>query len=191
MLQCNTGLRLSTIMMHHRNHHCKSFRMQLRQSNACYCSKLYSHYFPISTTCNHFAVGTLDWVFKSQSEFDLVLYKHHWEFPIHEKIIPMLTWPNWTQNQTVNFINSYQQKIVDLRNIVIKYMEKTLFLQRFKPKTWHCSIFSTQFIFYPIWQSSKRTGWLTNDACPSSSPNYNMHLSGWRTRFITDWFFQV
>ena len=26
-----------------------------------------------------------------QLEFDWVLYNHHWEFPIHKKIIPMLT----------------------------------------------------------------------------------------------------
>ena len=34
---------------------------------------------------NQSACSTLDWVLKSQSDFDGVLDKHHWEFPIHEK----------------------------------------------------------------------------------------------------------
>ena len=29
----------------------------------------------------------------SRMDFDWVLYDHHWEFPIHEKIIPMLICP--------------------------------------------------------------------------------------------------
>ena len=58
--------------------------------------------------------------------------------------------------------------------------KKLFFLQRFKPKTWRCSILSTQFIF----------GWQMM-VVPAECRNYNMHPSGWRTRFITDWFFQV
>ena len=39
------------------------------------------------------AYSTLDCVLNSQSDFDWVLYKHDWEFPIHEEKIPMLTFP--------------------------------------------------------------------------------------------------
>ena len=48
------------------------------------------------------ACSTVDWPLKSLSDFDWVLYKDHWEFPyllllslgefpIHEKIIPIIT----------------------------------------------------------------------------------------------------
>ena len=49
--------------------------------------------FSLLYNINQSACSTLDWVLNSQSEFDWVLYKHHWEFPIHKKIIPMLTCP--------------------------------------------------------------------------------------------------
>ena len=48
------------------------------------CSKLPCHYSPLSTN--------LDWVLNSQSGFDWVLYKHHWEFLINKKRTPMSAW---------------------------------------------------------------------------------------------------
>ena len=36
------------------------------------------------------AYSTFDWVITSQYEFDGVVYKHYWVFPINEKIIPIM-----------------------------------------------------------------------------------------------------
>ena len=47
----------------------------------------------VFSTINQSACSTLDWVLNSKSDFDCVLYKNHWEFPVQKKIIPVLTCP--------------------------------------------------------------------------------------------------
>ena len=43
--------------------------------------------FSLNSNIIQSAYSTLEWALNSQSDFDLVLYKHNWEFPIHKKII--------------------------------------------------------------------------------------------------------
>ena len=45
--------------------------------------------FSLLLNINQSACSALDWVLNNQSEFYWMLYKHHWEFPIHKKIITM------------------------------------------------------------------------------------------------------
>ena len=49
--------------------------------------------FTLIINSNQSICSTLDWVLKSQADFDWVLCKHHWEFQIHKRIIQMLTCP--------------------------------------------------------------------------------------------------
>ena len=49
--------------------------------------------FSLFSNINKSTCSTLDWVLNSQSGFDLVLYKHLWEFPIQKKIIPIVACP--------------------------------------------------------------------------------------------------
>ena len=67
----------------------------------------------------------------------------------------------WTQNQTVNFINSYQQKIVDLRNIVIKYMEKNIVFAEIQTQdlTLQYFINSIHFLSY---MAKQQKNWLAD-----------------------------
>ena len=62
---------------------------------ACEYSKLPPHYFPIST--NHLAVHLTEcW---TAYEILTECCMNHWEFPKHEKMIPMLTRPICTHGQ--------------------------------------------------------------------------------------------
>ena len=45
---------------------------------------------------------SLDWVLNSQSDFDWVAYKHHWEIPIRKKTIQI-----WTRHIRVNDSKHY------------------------------------------------------------------------------------
>ena len=49
--------------------------------------------FSLLSNYNQSACCTLDRVLNGQSDFDLVLYKHHREFPLHKQVIPMLKCP--------------------------------------------------------------------------------------------------
>ena len=63
------------------------------------CLLIIFQHKPISLQCSWLSVEqpiTLDWAF----------YRHHWEFPIHRKIIPMLTCPKQYSRFHIDFMQS-------------------------------------------------------------------------------------
>ena len=55
--------------------------------------KMFKVTFSLLSNYNQSACCTLDRVLNGQSDFDLVLYKHHREFPLHKQVILMLKCP--------------------------------------------------------------------------------------------------
>ena len=58
-------------------------------NNAFLCWNLPSYYFTMKTN----QLTVLLTVLNSQSDYEQILYKHHWEIPLRKKIIPTLTCP--------------------------------------------------------------------------------------------------
>ena len=64
---------------------------QKLSTDAVHNTALYSQYRIFFFYNDQSDCSILHWVFTSQSDFDWELYKHNWQFPLHENIILKLT----------------------------------------------------------------------------------------------------